>query len=307
MRRLLRFSPILISLFALGVWAAPSPTPSNTIQSMDEWCKAVQTSVQKFKWTVEACKDVSWKQGGASVQGRPIPYAEFGDPKAANTTLVFAMVHGDEITPLFIGLQLAHWLKENEKSLKSTRVILAPLVNPDGFFRAPRTRMNANGVDVNRNFATSDWQAHALRAWAIKYHKDPRRYPGNEPRSEPETIFQEEMIKQFKPQKIISVHSPLNFLDYDGPLATSLSLDKFPKEYVQSCLLLRKRVKATSSGFFPGSLGNFAGQEMGIPTLTLELPTADPRKADAYWKKFSQGIRTAIEFVVEPAHVGSGM
>ena len=289
--------------------SSPSPSPSDSSsesERVQKWCGEVQTQVKALNWDVDPCKDVEWKQGGTSVEHRPLLYGEFGDPKATNVTLVFALVHGDEVTPLYIGLQLSHWLKTNEKSLGSTRVILAPMVNPDGFYHKPRTRMNANGVDVNRNFATQDWQASALRSWAIKYHKDKRRYPGNEPGSEPETIFQEDMIRKFQPQKIISIHSPLNFLDYDGPSAASMSLEKFPKTYVQQCLQLRSRVKAISSGFFPGSLGNRAGQEMGIPTLTLELPSADPKKARAYWKKFSEGIRSAIEFVME-SHAASGM
>jgi protein MpaA len=265
--------------------------------SIPTWCKEVQGAVDSLKWKINACNDIAWKQGGTTVQGRPIVYSEFGDPEATNVTLVFAMVHGDEITPLYIGLELARWLKENAGSLGPTRVIVAPLVNPDGFFRAPRWRMNGNGVDVNRNLATEDWKSHALRAWKNKFHSDPRRFPGNEPGSEPETVFQQELIKRLKPKKIISVHAPLNFLDYDGP--TTLSLAKFPREYVQECLKLRKSVKATSSGFFPGSLGNFAGHDLGIPTFTLELPSADPRKAEGYWKKFSEGIRTAIEFVME--------
>jgi protein MpaA len=290
--------------------AKPAPSPSVSLtpaQALTKWCKDVQVSVKKLGWDVPVCgEDARWKQGGTSVEGRPLLYAEYGDPNATNVTLIFALVHGDENTPLYIGLKLSHWLKENEKVLKNTRVILAPMVNPDGFFHVPKRRMNANGVDVNRNFDTSDWQASALRSWAIKYRKDPRRYPGNEPRSEPETVFQEDLIKQYKPQKIISIHSPLNFLDYDGPSAASMSLEKFPQEYVQQCLRLRKRVKAISSGFFPGSLGNYAGQEKGIPTLTLELPTADPHKAEAYWHKFSEGIRTAIEFQMD-SHAAAGM
>jgi protein MpaA len=87
-------------------------------------------------------------------------------------------------------------------------------------------------------------------------------------------------------------------MDYDGP--TYLSLARFPGQYVRECLKLRSRLKATSSGFFPGSLGNFAGQEMGIPTLTLELPTADALKAQSYWNQFSKGITVTIQYVVPP-------
>ena len=94
----------------------------------------------------------------------------------------------------------------------------------------------------------------------------------------------------------MAIHAPLNFFDYDGP--TPMSLDKFPKEYVDQCLKLRKSMKAISSGFFPGSLGNYSGQELGIPTLTLELPSARADKAVEYWNKYINGIKNLIEFDV---------
>lgn len=261
------------------------------------WCKELREEVAKLKWNVDPCPEgVQWQIGGNSGSGRPLIYAEFGDRTAENTTLVFSMVHPDEITPLYLGLQLIHWMKEHQRKLPATRVVIAPLVNPDGLYRNPKTRVNGRGVDLNRNFSTSDWKSHALRAWKLKYQSNPRRYPGPTAASEPETVFQQELIKRVRPQKILSVHAPLNHMDYDGPNA--LALARFPKEYVQECLTLRKRLKAISSGFFPGSLGNYAGQEMGIPTLTLELPTADASKADDYWNKFSTGISAMIEFKV---------
>jgi hypothetical protein len=63
--------------------------------------------------------------------------------------------------------------------------------------------MNSRGVDINRNFGTLDWNDHALRAWKIKFKSDPRRFPGNSAMSEPETVFQKQLIETFKPQKII--------------------------------------------------------------------------------------------------------
>jgi murein peptide amidase A len=285
--------------FVLAVAHADAPSPSPSEKStVAAWCHDVQNSINGFKWKIDACKDLDWKMAGTSVEGRPLVYAEFGKEDAPNVTLIFTAVHGDEITPMYLGIQLAHWVKDHEKELGNTRVVIAPLVNPDGFFHKPRRRTNANGVDVNRNFATKDWSASALRSWKIKFRSDPRRYPGIEPRSEPETVFQEDLIRKIRPQKILSVHSPLNHLDYDGP--SQLSLNRFSENYVQECLKLRARMRAVTTGFFPGSLGNFAGQELGIPTLTLELPTADPRKADDYWKKFSEGIKLMIEFSMPP-------
>jgi protein MpaA len=290
----------LVLLFSSASSSAPSPnvSPVSDAQLISQWCKEVQKSVDGYKWKIDACTGLDWKIGARSVEGRPIVYSEFGKESSNNTTLIFSTVHGDEITPLYMGIQIVRWVKGHESELKNSHIIIAPLLNPDGYFHVPKQRTNAQGVDVNRNFATRDWQAAALRSWKMRFRSDPRRYPGNEPHSEPETLFQEELIKRYKPQKILSIHSPLNHLDYDGPSA--LSLNRFSQDYVHECLVLRKRLRARSTGFFPGSLGNYAGQELGIPTLTLELPTANPAAADAYWKKFSEGIELMIEFEVPP-------
>jgi len=294
----------LVAPTALAMRVVPKHTVAkgavnNSQDSADplqKWCNDLRLSIKKLNWSLEPCDGVAWKQGGTSVLGRPIMYAEFGKADESNTTLVLSMVHGDEVTPLYLGLELANWLQDHPDELVGTRVVIAPLVNPDSFFRKPRTRVNARGVDVNRNFATQDWPTTALKIWKTKYRSDRRRFPGSQPRSEPETLFQEELIKKVHPQKILSIHAPLNFLDYDGP--TTVELKRFSMEYATECMKLRSRLRAISSGFFPGSLGNYAGQELGIPTLTLELPSANPGKARQYWKEFSSGIHTMIHFAV---------
>ncbi|HAR43933.1 MAG TPA: hypothetical protein DCS07_15075 [Bdellovibrionales bacterium] len=281
-------------------WFAPKvlqiSSPILSSDPIQKWCTDLRLAIKKLKWSIEPCSGIPWQQGGTSVLGRPIVFAEFGTAGEANTTLVLAMVHGDEITPLYLAIELANLLKSNPDEFRGKRVVIAPLVNPDSFYKNPRSRVNARGVDVNRNFATQDWQSDALKAWKKKYRSDRRRFPGSQPRSEPETLFQEELIKKVAPQKIVSIHAPLNFLDYDGP--TTVALERFSVEYVMECMKLRSRLRAISSGFFPGSLGNYAGQELGIPTLTLELPSANPAKARQYWKQFGSGIHTMIHFAV---------
>lgn len=286
---------------AIGPQPSPSPAAAVTQggqapMEVPELCLRLRAEISALHWKIDPCQGIDWKVGGRSVNGLPLLYAEFGNPASDNTTLVMAAVHGDEVTPVYFGIELAHWMKDHEAEFSHAHVVIAPLVNPDGFFRKPRTRMNARGVDVNRNFLTSDWRSRALAEWRRRHHSDPRRFPGNAPRSEPETLFQESLIREARPQKILSIHSPLSHLDYDGP--NILSLRRFPRDYVHECLKLKRKLKAVSTGYFPGSLGNFAGKELGIPTLTLELPSADPRKAEVYWRRFSKGIKMMIEFMV---------
>jgi protein MpaA len=289
----------LIILLSLSFTFAQAETIEKTTTQL---CSALDQAFQKRKWGKSSCSlagdQTIWKVGGTSIKGRPLMYAVFGNENATNTTLILSMVHGDEITPLYLGFQIAAWAKENMTKNADAKLIIAPLVNPDGFMGYPKTRTNARGVDCNRNFETKDWYKDALKAWKNKFHSNKRRFPGHKPNSEPETLFQKMLIDQYNPKKIVSIHSPLNIIDYDGP--DHLKLHAFSNEYIQKCEELRKKVKASSSGFFPGSLGNYTGQELGIPTITLELPTARAEKAVEYWNQLKKGILTVVTYVVPP-------
>jgi protein MpaA len=274
--------------------AARAQAAAKTKAAIDALCEKMDRSIARYHWNLKTCEGIAWQSDRVSEEGRPLIYAEFGDLASPNKTLILGMVHPDEITPLYLGFKLAHYFISHESEFRDAHIILAPLVNPDGFFRKPRTRMNANGVDVNRNFDTPLWRAKALKEWRTRLHKNPRRYPGSAPSSEAETKFQVALIERFHPTKVLSMHAPLNVMDYDGP--TSLTLDRFAREYVHECYQLRNRLRAKSTGYFPGSLGNYSGVERGIPTVTLELPSANPRLAEAYWKKFRPGIHSMVDF-----------
>ena len=132
----------------------------------------------------------------------------------------------------------------------------------------------------------------AIRQWTAK-GKNKRYYPGAKSASEQETLFQIALIKRFKPQKILSAHSPLNFFDYDGP---SSDLDSFEKWMEQICKEINHPLK--KFGYYPGSLGNYAGHERNIFTLTLELPSSDPGQGNEYFEKFQPSILKFINLPV---------
>jgi protein MpaA len=46
--------------------------------------------------------------------------------------------------------------------------------------------------------------------------------------------------------------------------------------------------------YFPGSLGNWAGNMKQIPTYTLELPSSDNRQSKKFWKLFEKAMTHAI-------------
>lgn len=256
----------------------------------------------KFSWDLKIFEPTDLQIGGKSVGGLPLTYWTCGDPSSSNRSLILAAVHGDEVTPVYFGFKAIEWLKNSENLCKNKFVIVAPIVNPDGFLRYSRgTRTNYNKVDINRNFDTPDWAKHARQVWKSKYSSRRRYFPGDKANSEPETQFQKWLISHFKPTKILSIHAPLNILDYDGPVDDKAV--SFMQTYVDSCEELKKAIKTATPdlrlfafGNFPGSLGNYAGKQRGIPTITTELPSTNPRHAQKYFAMMEKGTRTFLEF-----------
>jgi len=259
--------------------------------------KALELRCIEYGWTDIKPNRIKWEYYRTTQHKYPLVFTKFGSSKK-DCILFLGAVHGDELPTAYLLLRLAHYIKDNSALFKDKCIIIAPLVNPDGFFSKPAERVNANGVDINRNFPTSDWSSEAMRQWEGKYLRNGRYYPGKKPGSEQETLFQIALIKRFKPQKILSVHSPLGFYDFDGP---SSDLDSF--EHWLERISRETNHPLKKYGYFPGSLGNYAGHERDIFTLTLELPSSDPGKGNEYFQKFQTSILKFINLHVIIYHV----
>ena len=261
-------------------------------------CARLKKQFRKYRWKVDPCGDVTWKVNYKTSNGNPLIYAEFGNGGKA-TTLFIGGVHPDEITPIHLAFKLARHLKKNEKKLKleNYRVVVAPLANPDAFFKRRPLRTNLEGIDPNRNFPTDDWYSGAHKAWGKRGYRA-RYFPGAYPETCIETVFQQVLIREQKPDKIVSIHAPLGFLDYDGPgdqKPNQLSMEeRRAKQLVHSISKKTENYRIVDYSFFPGSLGNYAGKQNGIPTVTLELKTTDPRHVNTYWKRFEPGLIHSI-------------
>ncbi|MEQ1876521.1 MAG: M14 family zinc carboxypeptidase [Bdellovibrionia bacterium] len=278
----------------------PTRTENATVAELIAEIKAT-VKKRKYKWDLSVFSDEGFTVQSYSVNKNPLVYYTCGDRDSGNTSLIISGVHGDEVNPLYFGFRLVEWLRARPELCKGGFVVIAPLVNPDGALRyTTGTRTNFNKIDVNRNFDTPDFAPLAMKMWREKF-RSRRYYPGEKGGSEPETQFQKWLIDEFKPAKIMSIHAPLNVLDYDGPSTAAAGTDDFTKSYIDSCESLKAAMKkATPSlnffayGIFPGSLGNYAGKQRGIPTFTVELPTTDPSSAGHFFSELEAGTRLFI-------------
>jgi len=265
---------------------------SSSSSEFKQYLDILQKQNSLYGWTDIDLEEIPWEYYRTTKSRHPLMFVHFGK-NTGNCILFLGGVHGDELPTVYFMFKLARYVKDNPALFKDKCIVIAPLVNPDGFLSASPARVNANGVDINRNFPTRDWQANAMRQWISKTKKNRRYYPGAKPSSEQETLFQVALIKKFKPQKILSAHSPLNFYDYDGP---SSDLNSFEKWMEQVCREVDHPLKKFR--YYPGSLGNYAGHERNIFTLTLEMPSSNCRRGLEYFRKFQPSILQFINLPV---------
>lgn len=223
-------------------------------------CAALAAQIRNLD--VQRCLDADLQAAALrSSRGRPLLYRDIAPLSAPDgarkRVLLLGGIHGDELSSVAVVFQWLELLKSDRFQPYEWRVL--PSVNPDGLFAAKAQRTNARGIDLNRNFPSPDWLARAPQYWRSEARSDPRRYPGTQPASEPETRWIVEQIRDFKPDAIVSVHAPYGVLDFDGPQDPPRKLGY---------------LRLQPLGVYPGSLGEYAGLTLKLPVITLELPHA---------------------------------
>jgi hypothetical protein len=214
------------------------------------------------------CESARLQESGAtSVKGVPLYMRDVNAQQGKLRVLVIGGIHGDELSASAVAL---HWMRlASEQQVDMPQPVhwrFVPMLNPDGMLMHPPQRMNARGVDLNRNFPTPNWERDARVYWEKRTGKDRRRWPGPKPLSEPETAFLHEQMQDFKPHLIVSIHAPYGVLDFDGPSVPPSRLGRLYLDQV---------------GIFPGSLGNYGGVHKGVPVVTIELPNSLRTPLDA--------------------------
>ncbi len=271
-------------------------SPESSKKIIETFCAEAAGVYEKNKWGKFTCPTFEAFSFGKSVKGRDLIYFDLGDKNSKALTLIQCGIHGDELPALPMCINLLEEIQSGRRVVaKKTRLIVQILVNPDGMFAVPPTRQNARGVDINRNFPTKDWKADALESWKKRDREDPRKFPGSTPNSEPETQAVVKFINDFKPQKIIAIHTPLGFLDLDSH--GDSTQERRAKYLAINMSKNSGNYRFIRFGFYPGSLGNYAGRYKKIPVYTLELPAGvTSPTVDNYWKKFRIALWRAIDF-----------
>jgi protein MpaA len=247
--------------------AARAPASASAAPAKPPGCREFAARLPNLP--LRLCEQAGLQAGTAtSVHGTPLYTRDVPADGAKLRVLVVGGIHGDELSSAAVAF---HWLAlaRQQPGVDLPQPVhwrFIPMLNPDGALLHPPRRANANGVDLNRNFPTPNWERDASTYWEKRTGKDPRRWPGPRPLSEPESRFLHDELARFKPDLIVSIHAPYGVLDFDGPSVPPSRLGRLYLDQV---------------GIFPGSLGNYGGVHKGVPVVTIELPSALRTPLDA--------------------------
>ncbi len=190
---------------------------------------------------------------GSSLEGIPLTVYLPDDGRV--DVLVLAAIHGDEAETTVVVSEALRCLPEGQ--LKSAVILCG---NPDGMLRG--TRGNARGVDLNRNFPTSNWSPDEV------FHKtresdarDIALTTGARAASEPETSALLRLLDKLQPRAVVSIHAALACIDDAGG-------SHLGRQLAARCEL----PLITEIGYpTPGSMGTWASeQKLNLVTWEFE-------------------------------------
>ena len=218
---------------------------------------------------------------GHSVQNRPINAYYFGD--GATTMLFTGAIHGNEISSKYLMDALVSYLEEHAREIPSDRrVVIVPMVNPDGV--AAGTRYNAHNVNLNRNFATTNWVSDTV----VSGGSVEQGAGGSSALSEPESAALTTFTQNLQPRLVVTYHSQGSLINSNdvgiaatlGPQYAAMTKYKFVSS------------DATTGAFGFEMTGTYEDwlAERSTPAILIELPTNTGR----YFTQHTAAIWTMI-------------
>lgn len=211
---------------------------------------------------------------GRSVRGRPIDALHIGTGARADL-LVVGSVHGNEPAGIAIARVLRRTLARGP-----LEAWIVDDLNPDG--RRADTRVNAHGVDLNRNFPYR---------WTHLGAPGTGEWSGPGALSEPESRAAARLIRRVRPRISIWFHQPLGVVDESGGSVAverrfsrlaHLPLKRLTR-YPGSAVGWEDHILAGSTAFVvelpPGRLGHGAVDRLARAALALSERPRPPSRA----------------------------
>ncbi|MFA5047672.1 MAG: M14 family zinc carboxypeptidase [Patescibacteria group bacterium] len=173
--------------------------------------KGWRENLEGFKQVTGQAKKLSF---GSSVKNKNIDCYSVG--QGEKKIIFVGCMHGNEVGTAKLMNKLINFLSE-QKSYSAFTFYIVPILNPDGLDVAAKNpdyahggrigRFNANDVDLNRNFATQDWQKESDWSYGKNYSQKDKVFCGESAGSEPEVKSLCSFIKDNDVKVLFSFHN----------------------------------------------------------------------------------------------------
>jgi protein MpaA len=209
------------------------------------------------------CQSVS--SIGTSVQGSAITSYSFGS--GPHVILFVGVTHGNEKSTKST---LESWIDHLERNPSQVpgdkKVVIIPILNPDGYKVGSRT--NANNVDLNRNFPANNWKPSVVMPGGETLEFG----GGSSALSEPESSALASYVQTVRPRFVLTYHSWGGIVMGNG---SGDSLD-FADRYAEITGYADESLTPPSSVFTHDTTGAFEDwlhDKEALPALLIELNT----------------------------------
>lgn len=222
-----------------------------------------ELSKELWKFSSRTICGSSWTIG-SSLKGRSIIAYSFGG--GSKTVLFTGGMHGSEPSGYTTMQAWVQYLQAYGDIIPAnTRVVIVPNTNPDGI--AAGSRNNSRNVNIDRNFPTANWQASIETASGTLPTGG-----GTSAGSEPETAALMALTRKLRPRVEVSFHAQGRLVGANK-FSDSVAIGTI---YANTVGYQTMYYDAEAVMGYPmtGEYEDWMGEEMNIPAILVELPSA---------------------------------
>lgn len=231
---------------------------------------------------------------GYSVEERPLQGYRLGTGQSAR--FIIGAIHGgyEWNTVEVVSKTLEYYREHREELPSNVALYLIPLANPDGYAAGTDAivgRMNAHGVDLNRNWGYH-WQMTAT-------HGTRPVSAGTAPFSEPETATLRDLLLEKRPDAVIFYHSAMGVVFSGADRENSFTYEL--TEVIAAATGYRHQTEGIPGQITTGDAIDWLST-IGIAGTEIEL-TTHARIDEAEWQRNLTGIKAFLDWQVPQANV----
>lgn len=285
MRINIKFTTILITLLLISSSTTAHATEFTYVDVSNQ-LYTYESMVEDMIQLASGHEDImSFEAIATTVGGRNVWLIKFGNLNAENKIFITASIHAREyMTSQLVMRMLEEYVLNFDvpradgttyrQIYDSVCFYILPMVNPDGvtlsqFSGNNQIKANANGVDLNRNFPLGFGQGSP-----VSPVPSPCYYPGSSPFSEIETTAIATLLAQYDFVTCVNYHSMGNIIYY-GAATNSPEVNTACRNMAALVSSINGyRIKYCGNAI--GSLADYFGTVETVPSVTIEIGTANP-------------------------------